>query len=156
MKGYDKLAAFIGHHPHMAMVRKFSALGIKDLLYRQAELAHLEKDLISMAREDSESNDPESELFQNSWWDLHRARVGDDFQWQKFKEIREKLSEYCESNASIFSSFFVFLRNVWLTSSEKMLQCCNKSKSAGLNRRVRSTKTFCGRGCTDPVVANPS
>src|SRR5947209_2743199 len=98
MKGYDKLSAFLGKQPSLAMVRKFSNLGIKNLLYMQAELAHLESDLKSMAIEDSESEDPERMLFQNCWWDLHRARSGDDHQWQTVREIREKLREYCEPN----------------------------------------------------------
>ena len=108
MKGYDKLAALAGCHPRMLMVRSFSTLGAKTLFYLQAELAHLEKDLESIARKDSESNSRERQLFQNSWWDLQRARPGEDRQWKRVQEIRIKLNEYCEFELKICLLMSIF------------------------------------------------
>jgi len=96
--GYDRLAALIGQHRGVAIFRRFSNLGAKDLLYRQAELVHLEAQLQKVVCEDRTSKDPDKEAYQYSVFDLldSASKPDKSHQWQKVLETRKKLEEYCE------------------------------------------------------------
>jgi hypothetical protein len=104
VRGYDRLARFLGSHPQMMMFRLFSTLGAKYTLYLQAELSHLEKDLEDASRADSESVDEERRNYQNSWWDMHRARKDEDWQIQKVNEVGKALDKYCKTVSVPFVS----------------------------------------------------
>ncbi|KAI9863298.1 MAG: hypothetical protein M1813_003740 [Trichoglossum hirsutum] len=59
MDGYDKLAAFMGDHHEMLILRRFSMLNAKNLLYLQAELVNLEAELKDIVTSDRNSRDAE-------------------------------------------------------------------------------------------------
>ncbi|KAH0564965.1 hypothetical protein GP486_001642 [Trichoglossum hirsutum] len=101
--GYDKLARFLGGHPQMMIFRLFSTLGAKYTLYLQAELSHLEKDLEDASRADSEAEDGERRNYQNSWWNMHRARKYEDWQIQRVNEVGKALDKYCEIISAAFA-----------------------------------------------------
>ena len=51
VRGYPKLAGQMGLRPEVAIFRRFGALNAENLLYFQAELALLERDLQEQQRE---------------------------------------------------------------------------------------------------------
>src|SRR5450755_4704044 len=96
--GYDKLAALMGVQQEVAIVRQYSMLNAKNILYLQAELFHLEDELADREAEDRGSSDADKALFSRSVWHLKRSRgnSGQDQQWQTVLEIRRVLNEYSE------------------------------------------------------------
>ena len=100
MEGYAKLASLMGAYPEVAIFRRFSALNAQNLLYLQAELASLEKDLWARAAEDNASDDPDRAVHSTDWYTLSQSitgsseKEGSGRQWQTVLEIREKLKEY--------------------------------------------------------------
>jgi hypothetical protein len=61
-KGYPQVATFIGNRPEMAIVRRFGSLNARNILYLQAELMYIEKQLLACEKKDAKSRneqDPE-------------------------------------------------------------------------------------------------
>jgi hypothetical protein len=100
MKGYAKLALLMGDFPEAAVVRRFSALSMQNILYLQAELRQLEVDLRKYAAEDDSSQHPDRGVYSVDWFALkdsceETAEEGNDgSQWQTVLDIREKLEQY--------------------------------------------------------------
>lgn len=96
--GYGKLADLFGQHQGVAIFRRFSNLGAKNLLHRQAELTHLEAQLQKLVCDDRTSNDPERRIYQFSVFELmdSQSNPQKNHQWQKVIEVRRKLEEYCK------------------------------------------------------------
>ena len=95
MEGYAKFAAMMGQHPEMAVFRTFRALNMKNLLYLQAELVELERDLEVIAELDEASGIPQKAEYARSWVALNRSEAeGDGYQLRKVLTIREKLKQY--------------------------------------------------------------
>lgn len=95
MSGYEKLSRLIGVYPELAIYRKFSTLCAKMLLYKQAELQHLENELDIISQIDSCNS--EKSVFAVSWRAIDKGLTegGDNLQKQKISEINEKINEYC-------------------------------------------------------------
>ncbi|KAL2012418.1 hypothetical protein VTN00DRAFT_5136 [Thermoascus crustaceus] len=99
LNGYDKAVQRYLEHPRGALVRKFLSLQIKNILYYQAELNHLEKDLNDCIRADAQSRAPANASLpqhtidlQTSWWHLYITENSE--QWELLKKIRSTLTEY--------------------------------------------------------------
>jgi hypothetical protein len=97
IEGYPRLANLLGHHPRMAIFRRFARLNAQNLLYMQAEIAQLELDLDLIALEDSQSSDPNRQSFQTYVHLLKIAKGSDSLQWRKLTELRSRLREYSMS-----------------------------------------------------------
>lgn len=103
MEGYAKLASIMGSHPEVAILRRFGALNVQNLLYLQAELVALEDDLRAIAAEDNASSDPNRAIYSRDWHTLSNSKnytPGGETagkQWQTVLSIREKLKEYSTS-----------------------------------------------------------
>ena len=106
MEGYHKIARLMAHNNALFTFRKFARLNALNLLYLQAELIHLEKDLDDRAEKDKQAGLPH---YAKDWLSLSESkRDGTSEQWQKILEIREKLKEYCENPSPIFSAMKPF------------------------------------------------
>jgi hypothetical protein len=94
MEGYPKIAHLMGHHPEVAILRRFSVLNSQNLLYLQARLTHLEAELAELAQ--SDEAEPGRKNYKRDWWSLARTRDGDPskIQWKKVLEVRKALKEY--------------------------------------------------------------
>ncbi|KAF2098812.1 hypothetical protein NA57DRAFT_76050 [Rhizodiscina lignyota] len=95
-EGYYALAKFLDEEAWAPILRRFGVLNTQNLLYMQAELFHLERELQSIALEDAQaaSSDPRHD-FRYSVLDLRNsAATVDNPQWNKILEIREKLEKY--------------------------------------------------------------
>lgn len=91
--GYDQVAQFMSAHDEFAILRRFRALNMKNLLYLQAEILHLEEDLSELATRDTES--PGRRYHGRDWWSLANGQdEGDREQWAKVLHLREKLATY--------------------------------------------------------------
>lgn len=91
--GYGKVAELMSTHDEFAVLRSFRRLNMKNLLYLQAEIAHLEEELYELAGRDS--LDPELQFHGRDWWSLAN---GDDKSsrehWHKVLQLRGKLDTY--------------------------------------------------------------
>lgn len=97
MTSYTKLARFMAekHHP---ILRKYQHLAVRDLLYLQAEICHLESMYEEVARKDAIASD-ERRDYNRDWEELQSSRTrgfGGE-QWALAMELRVKLREYCKS-----------------------------------------------------------
>lgn len=95
--GYAKLSSFMVEERY-AIYRKFQGLACQDLLYRQSELVHLERDLRNIANQDHEAGrENEEKIYALDWRRLSTSaqRGSDSKQWAKALEVRVKLGEYC-------------------------------------------------------------
>jgi hypothetical protein len=93
MEGYPAIAQIMCNHDELAIFRRFRELNALDLLYAQAELTHLEDDLVELRAVDKAH--PEKALYHRDWWSLaHSTEDENKEQWQKVLEIRKKLEAY--------------------------------------------------------------
>jgi hypothetical protein len=119
MDGYHKLAALVGDHEELFMLRRFATTNAKNLLYMQAEILHLDAELHEIATQDH-SRCEKSRNYEYCVFDLKESYGNreNDTQWRKILEIREKLKEYSwstwitQSNGSLNSS-----ANIWMQST---------------------------------------
>lgn len=97
-EGYAKIAHTMNHHGELAIFRRFGKLNLQNLLYLQAELTHLEKDLDELVERDK--LDTSREFYTKDWWSLAESSDNeeDQEQWDKVLQIREKLKEYSKSS----------------------------------------------------------
>ena len=95
VEGYPKLGSLMGADPPLAIFRRYSALNAQTLLYMQAEINQLERDLQEITEEDFKSSDPERSAFSREWWKLAGATGIDSLQWKRSLDIRAKLDQYC-------------------------------------------------------------
>jgi hypothetical protein len=70
MEGYTKLATLMGAYPEVAILRRFAALNIKNILYLHAELADLEARLKGLEDEDKDSGDVDRRDCGFDWYTL--------------------------------------------------------------------------------------
>jgi hypothetical protein len=109
MASYSGLAALMATYPETMILRTFSELNKKNLLYYQAEIAGLERELQEIEEEDRRSQVPLHCEYDIRWSSLarearendERTRQGasvqhtrDGLQWQVFLKIRRLLFEY--------------------------------------------------------------
>ena len=94
MEGYAKLASLMGSYPEATILRRFGALSAQNLLYLQAELVHLERELVECSSLNERSDDPERVAFSKDWFSLAHFDGGNHKQWQVMLHIRAKLKEY--------------------------------------------------------------
>lgn len=95
MANYSTLSNIIATHGDAAIFRRFTPLNVKNLLYMQAELIHLDAELRIIETEDRNSGDVEKTSFSSSFYDLKEsAGTGNGLQWRKYLEVREKLRAY--------------------------------------------------------------
>lgn len=91
--GYGRVAELMSNHEEFAILRRFKHLNMKNLLYLQAEIAHLEEEIDELANRDSLN--PDLQFHGRDWWSL--ANGEDDSsqeQWNKVLQLREKLEIY--------------------------------------------------------------
>jgi len=93
---YPRLSEFMGLWPEVAIFRRFGALNAQNLLFLQAELAHLERELKVIREREEKQEDERGLLAQRSWFELSQATEDGEYcpQWTVIQDIRSKLSEY--------------------------------------------------------------
>ncbi|KAM0798017.1 hypothetical protein BDR22DRAFT_823820 [Usnea florida] len=73
MKGYAKLASLMGAHPEVAIFRRFGTSNALNLLYLQAEIVALERDLRTYTTADDSSSDPSRAIHSRDWYTLSQS-----------------------------------------------------------------------------------
>jgi len=104
-EGYATIGKLMGHHPQLALFRRFGALNAQNLLYLQAELTYLELELRVVEGKNRQSSHPQKRDYTGSWWKLRQGYelqvsqtpTGEQHQWGIVLKIREKLKEYSKS-----------------------------------------------------------
>lgn len=96
---YPRLSEFMGLWPEVAIFRRFGALNAQNLLFLQAEIAHLERELQVIREREEKREDERGLLAQRSWFELSQATEDGEYcpQWAVIQEIRSKLSEYSKT-----------------------------------------------------------
>jgi hypothetical protein len=97
---YPRLSEFMGLWPEVAIFRRFGALNTQNLLFLQAEIAHLERELQLIREREEKREDERGLLAQRSWFELSQASEdGEDCpQWAIIQDIRSKLTEYSRTD----------------------------------------------------------
>jgi hypothetical protein len=99
--GYHAVASFLDMDTGVPIIRRFGLLNTQNLLYMQAELVQLERELECIVNEDARSHDAERIKYSHSVRALQKSSEGgDNFQWNKILEIREKLHQYSIANST--------------------------------------------------------
>src|SRR5258706_10709569 len=96
MAGYTKLAGFMTKNHH-TILKKYRHLAVRDLLFLQAELCHLEHEYSLIAEADASKED-ERQFYDREWLHLKssESRGFGGEQWEIAMAIRAKLREYCK------------------------------------------------------------
>lgn len=97
--GYPKLAEHMGSFPEISIFKRFETLNRQNLLYLQAELTSLEKELRYLETESAKCDaaDPRSQYSRDwEWMGLADEKSDVNPQWQLFMRIRAILKEYSE------------------------------------------------------------
>ncbi|TAQ86463.1 hypothetical protein B7494_g5215 [Chlorociboria aeruginascens] len=94
IKGYPEVAAFMSENPEMAMFRRFRGLNARNLLYLQAELVYIEKDLLRCEEDDAKSTDQNVRQYSKDYFWIMNSEKTKSTQKNLIKKMREKLKEY--------------------------------------------------------------
>ena len=111
MASYDSLSHVMSEHPELLVLRTFSALNIKTLLYYEAELAQLEVELQEIESEDQACGISPRQQYGADWKSLSASpdahmvsstnlltqHPRDALQWQVFSRVRIVLREYSKT-----------------------------------------------------------
>ena len=95
--GYPKLAEHMGSAPEISIFRRFESLNRQNLLYLQAELTTLERELRNIEAESAscDTADPRSLYARDwEWMNIIDEKSNMNPQWQLFLRIRTILKEY--------------------------------------------------------------
>ena len=95
--GYPKLAEHMGSTPEVSIFRRFEALNRQNLLYLQAELTALERELRNLEAESAtcDAADPRSQYSRDwEWMNITDEKSNMNPQWRLFLRIRAILKEY--------------------------------------------------------------
>ncbi|KAK5155873.1 hypothetical protein LTS14_005439 [Recurvomyces mirabilis] len=94
-KGYNKLAILMGRNPQVAILRRFGALNMLNLLYLQAELSELERKFETAYLDDAVSNKADVREFCKSMVALRSSKDGPNGdQLEQLLVIQDKLEKY--------------------------------------------------------------
>jgi hypothetical protein len=97
-RGYETMGVIMGDTREYAVFHGFRRLYAENLLYQQAEIVHLEKELQEIRAADSKSFS-RSSYFQN-WAELRAHTASDDEgksqQLRKILQLRDALDKYCK------------------------------------------------------------
>ena len=97
--GYPAVANRMGELPQQSIFRRFATLGNQNLLYMQAELMKLERELRQLEVEDSQSGrEPRNKYARSHGWVL----IEKGPQYETILKIRSKLKTYCKSARVLF------------------------------------------------------
>ncbi|KAL8790942.1 MAG: hypothetical protein Q9213_000367 [Squamulea squamosa] len=95
MADYNRLTRVIANHGEMSIFRRFDTLNLKNLLYMQAELVHLEADLERLEKADRDSTDPREKNHRYFVLDLKESgSMVEGSHWEKYQEIQQKIQAY--------------------------------------------------------------
>lgn len=97
MEGYAKVGKLMATYDQLAILRGFKSLSYQSLLYRQAEIIHLQEDLEKLIQRDSAH--PNRSLYSKDWWRLAHTCASDEDQeqWKLWQRLNQKLDEYSKS-----------------------------------------------------------
>jgi hypothetical protein len=81
---------------HHVVLKQFRYTAVRDLLYLQGQLVHLEAEFQEAARRDREGSG-ETQRYDVDWWRLSRLQNDGlpSRQWELSLQIRSILEEYC-------------------------------------------------------------
>ena len=94
--GYSSLSSLMAMYPELGVLQRFGKLNVQNLIYLQAELTQLD---IEWKQEENtnQQRTGDQRYYARDWRYLSsRLLIGDNDQWKKWLQIREKLKEYSE------------------------------------------------------------
>jgi hypothetical protein len=118
MATYSNLSRLMGEHRDLLILRTFSDLSVRNLLFYQAELAHLEHELEEVEKEDQSCKDLPRKEHAVNWKSLSmtgdscvlpssastEGQPRDALQWQIFSRVRVVLHDYSKEDTITTSS----------------------------------------------------
>jgi hypothetical protein len=101
--GHPRLSERMGVRTETMIFRKFSALNSRMLLYMQADLAMLERQLHKAEKDDHKSPEGQRSKYATNYFWLSRSKKdGDGKQLELIEDIKEKLKAYSTSPPPTF------------------------------------------------------
>lgn len=95
MLGYAQLAALMAQQQELAIFRSYRVLGMQNLLYLQAEIAHVQEELQNLV--DRDQRHPDRAYYSRDWWSLSQGETEEDTeQWKTVQELQSLLNRYCK------------------------------------------------------------
>jgi hypothetical protein len=95
-RGYSKLSHFMYTKNHV-ILKQFRSTALRDILYLQAQLVHLETEFQNAAKVDRESGDKTRLLYDVEWFTLSCPENGSySKQWGLELQIRSVLEQFCQ------------------------------------------------------------
>jgi hypothetical protein len=96
--GYTSLTAEMTRHQGMAMFKRFRELNLRNLLYMQAEILHLELELTAIRDENKISGDEGKKKYETDVSYLIRSsKESNPVEWNLILDMRAKLKEYSKA-----------------------------------------------------------
>ncbi|KAK4949757.1 hypothetical protein LTR10_011599 [Elasticomyces elasticus] len=99
MEGYAKISHFMSEHAESTMVHRFSDINLQNILYLQAEIHGLRKDLRAIEEQNQNSSSEDVKQFPLDWYTLACTLENGkrNKQWEKVLHLRPLLKEYNEA-----------------------------------------------------------
>jgi hypothetical protein len=95
VQGYPQLSFFFSQCPRYLHLRRFSALAVRLLLYRQHALTLLEKDLLELENKDALHSDPDHRALCHDFGKLESVTPEESLdQKELYKRLKTELKEY--------------------------------------------------------------
>lgn len=93
--GYPRLASLMSLRPGTMILRRFHALNARNLLYMQAELCALEKQLLTVEKGDAANKTGQAHLYSRDFeWLQNSSEKQDHSQIDLILTIRARLKDY--------------------------------------------------------------
>ena len=93
--GYPKLAYFFSHCTRYLHLRRFTAIAVRLLLYRQHQLVVLEKNLLELEANDAKSVDLDRRLFCTDFGRLKSPQTPNEYEQRAlYEELQREMKEY--------------------------------------------------------------
>lgn len=102
MQGYAKVGRLMATYDQLAILRGFKSLSYQNLLYRQAEIIHLQEDLDKLIQRDAVH--PSRQLYSKDWWRLAHTcdNDEDEEQWKLWQHLSKRVDEYSMCTMTVF------------------------------------------------------
>ena len=92
--GYHKLATLMTRDESIAIFRRFDFVNMLSLLSLQAEIQEMQEEFRAQCQRDKISGDLEKQMYSRWFQQLREAEKGGSAQYQKLRDLRERVKEY--------------------------------------------------------------
>lgn len=139
--GYPRLSERISFKPETGIYRRFDGLNARHLLYLQAELCTMEKNLFWLEQQDNKSTSGRRSEYATDYQCMLEEPHGEQSeQFRLIAKMHEKLNQYSEDDKTLYMKPSLILQNIRQSSYSDLDS--STAQGAGSFRSSRSPKLF--------------